>query len=399
LIAIQGIAIATLVGMDGSPGWRAVRVLIVASVIVASIRVARRGGGAGVSLTELVLGIAGTVAGAGIGVLYLVKVGASLETVTGLTALATGGVLLVRGAAALTRRLPGWWRLLALPAALALLVFVLYPMTLAVNVTNRPATSLGPALPSDLGLSYEEVTVRTSDGLRLSGWFVPSRNESAVLLLHGAGSTRSSVLDHGGVLARRGYGVLMLDTRGHGRSEGQAMDLGWSGDLDIAAAISFLRRRPDVDPDRVALVGLSMGGEQAIAALGSDPRIRAVVAEGVTGMQAADHGWLPGGINGVAQRGLEWMLYTAADLMTDASKPTPMRDAIAEAAPTPILIIAGGAERDEANAGRWFREASPTSVDLWVVPGAGHTQGLATQPARWEARVTRFLDAVLRGAG
>ena len=37
-----------------------------------------------------------------------------------------------------------------------------------------------------------------------------------------------------------------------------------------------------------------MGGEQAIAATGSDPRIRAVVAEGVTRMQVADHGWLTG---------------------------------------------------------------------------------------------------------
>ena len=39
---------------------------------------------------------------------------------------------------------------------------------------------------------------------------------------------------------------------------------------------------------------LSMGGEQAIAATGSDPRIRAVVAEGVTGMHVADHGCLTG---------------------------------------------------------------------------------------------------------
>ena len=46
--------------------------------------------------------------------------------------------------------------------------------------------------------------------------------------------------------------------------------------------------------------------------MGSDPRIRAVVAEGVTGLQVADHGWLPHGIDGALQRGMEWVLNTPA---------------------------------------------------------------------------------------
>ena len=260
-------------------------------------------------------------------------------------------------------------------------MFVLYPLTVAVNATNRPATSLGPGLPSDHGLAYEDVVVRTEDGVRLSGWYVPSRNGAAVVMLHGAGSTRSAVLAHGVVLARHGYGVLMLDTRGHGRSEGRAMDFGWFGDPDIHAAVSFLARRPDVDAERIGVVGLSMGGEQAIAAAGSDPRIKVVVAEGVTGMQAADHGWLPRGVNGAIERGLEWVLFEAADLMTDASKPMPMRDAIAAEGPKSLLLIAGGATTSEADAGRWLRAVSPSRVDLWIVRGSGHTEALATDPA------------------
>jgi uncharacterized protein len=45
------------------------------------------------------------------------------------------------------------------------------------------------------------------------------------------------------VLARHGYGVLLFDARGHGRSEGRAMDFGWFGDLDVSAAVSFLVAR------------------------------------------------------------------------------------------------------------------------------------------------------------
>jgi len=89
----------------------------------------------------------------------------------------------------------------------------------------------------------------------LSGWYVPSRNRAAVVLLHGASSTRSNVLDHALVLAGRGYGVLLYDARGHGRSGGRAMELGWYGDRDIAAAVDYLEKRNDVDPPRIAALG------------------------------------------------------------------------------------------------------------------------------------------------
>jgi predicted alpha/beta hydrolase len=66
------------------------------------------------------------------------------------------------------------------------------------------------------------------------------------------------------VLARHGYGALLTDTRGHGRSGGHAMDFGWWGGRDIAAAVSFLSRQPSVRAGQIAVLGESMGGEQAL---------------------------------------------------------------------------------------------------------------------------------------
>ena len=106
----------------------------------------------------------------------------------------------------------------------------------------------------------------TADGVRLSAWHVPSANGAAVVLRHGATSTRSNTLDEMVVLARHGYGVLATDARGHGRSGGMAMDWGWLGDLDTAAAVTYLSRRPDVDAHRIAVPGLSLGGEEALGA-------------------------------------------------------------------------------------------------------------------------------------
>ena len=392
---VEAAALMILVASDGPPTGSILRAGVVLAITAWALLIGLRGGQVRAGLTMAGLGVVGIVEGAGIGGVYLVKVGLAVVTVAGLVALAAGLVLLVGGGVVLTWTLRGWWRLLAIPASLALLVFVLYPLTIAVNATNRPATPLGTSSPSDHGLRYEDVVVRTSDGVALSGWYVPSSNGAAVLMLHGAGSTRSAVLRHGVVLAGHGYGVLMIDTRGHGRSEGRAMDFGWYAGTDVPAALSFLSGRPDVAADRIGVVGLSMGGEQAISAAAPDPRVRVVIAEGVTGMQAADHGWLPGGFAGAIERGLEWVQYEASDLLTDASKPTPMRDAIAAMGSKPLLIIAGGATTSEADAGRWLRAVSPSSVDLWIVSGAGHTQAFATDPAGWEARVLGHLDAAL----
>ena len=61
-------------------------------------------------------------------------------------------------------------------------------------------------------------------------------------------------------------------------------------------------------------------------------------------------------------------------------RPVGIPDSIRAAAQRPVLITAAGAVPGEPVAGRWFHAASPATVQLWVVPHAGHTQGLATAP-------------------
>ena len=216
-----------------------------------------------------------------------------------------------------------------------------------------------------------------------------------MVLLAGSGSTRTAVLGQAAVLARHGYGALLVDGRGHGLSGGHAMDFGWWGGRDLAAAVSFLARQPGVQAGKIAELGESMGGEQALAAMGADPRIRAVVAEGVEGQQYADRGWRLQDITGVIDRGVDWVQYTAAGLISGAPRPMSIPDAIRAAALRPVLIVAGGTVASEPVAARWFRAASPATVQVWVVPHAGHTQGLATAPQAWEAHVIGFLNAAL----
>jgi uncharacterized protein len=396
VMAAEGIAFAVLAGLNGSAVWQVARVLVILAVTALAVWFTGRAGRAGRGAAALLLGIAGTVVGAGVGSAHLAKAGLDVAAVLAAIVLVTGLVLLIWGAAALIRATPGWWRLLAIPAALALLQFVLMPLTYAFHATNRPPGALGTGTPAQYGLTYQNVAFRTADGVRLSAWYIPARNGAAVVLLPGAGSTRTAVLGQAAVLARHGYGALLVDGRGHGLSGGHSMDFGWWGGRDLAAAVSFLAAQPGLGAGKLAVLGESMGGEGALAAAGSDPRIRAVVAEGVTGQQLADHGWRPNDITGTIDRGWEWVQFTAAGLLSGAPRPVSIRDGIRAAAPRPALIIAGGAVASEPVAARWFQAASPAAVQVWVVPHAGHTQGLATAPGAWETHVIGFLNTALK---
>ncbi len=340
--------------------------------------------------------MAAAAAGAGIGIRHLQKTGLTLPTVTGLTLLAIGLVLLGYAAVVAWKTLHGWWRLGLVPVAVVVLVMVA-SAAVAVMYAVVPPTALGPGTPADEGLDYRNVTFSTSDGVELSGWFVPSRNGAAVVLKHGAGSTRTATIRHAGVLARHGYGVLMVDARGHGRSGGAGMDIGWFGDQDTAASVTFLARQDGVDAAKIGVVGLSMGGEEAIGAAGVDPRIRAVVAEGATGRTAADNDDVrPEDYASTLERGVDWFMYGLTDLLTEASPPASLRSSVAASADTEFLLVAAGTVEAEVRAADSIRSADPRRVEVWTVARAAHTQGLATAPEAWERRVVGFLDGQLQ---
>ncbi len=341
-------------------------------------------------------GIVGLTAGIAFGPGHIVWAGVTWQAVAGLLLLAAGVVLLLTG---IPRLLPGRTRgqfiaRMALALAAAVTVWTLTP---AVVATNPPHIPSGDEKPEGFGLTAREVELLTSDGIKLGAWYVPSTNGAAVILRHGAGSTGSDVLAHAAALVHHGYGVLVTDARGHGMSGGRGMEFGWYGDLDIAAAVTFLLGQPDVDSDRIAVLGLSMGGEEAIGAAASEPRIAAVVAEGATARTAADKAWFADvyAWRGRAQLVLERIQYGVADLLTPASPPATLAASARDASPKPLLLITADEIADEGHAAEYIREHSPDNVTVWTVPGAGHTEGLTVAPVLWEETVVDFLDAAL----
>jgi uncharacterized protein len=380
--------------------WRLVRVLVVVAIgaLAVSVRDGPRGPWA---MTVSFLGIVTFVAGAGIGIPH-VAAGSWAMGVAGLLALVSGTVLLLTVATEFWGTTRRWGRAGIVLAGLAIAQWILFPASVAVFATNRAPTPLPARGPADVGLEYREVTLTTADGVTLGAWYAPSTNGAALVLLHGSGSTRADVLDHAEVLSARGYGVLLLDARGHGDSEGHAMDLGWYGDADLAAAVDHLVASPDVTGG-VGAVGMSMGGEEAIGAAAAIPELEAVVAEGATGRRGTD--WLPlqpAGIGRWSSAVFYAVQDVTASVLSGAGPPIDLHGAVVAAAPTPMLLIAAGEVPREGVAGRRLEEAAPDRVELWEVPDVEHTGGLAAEADGWTSRVGAFLDRALlheRGGG
>ncbi len=326
------------------------------------------------------LGVLLTVAGvtcvaAGVGLLpHLIDDTFSPTAVVSIVLTVGGVALMVLGAARLlggTRRPIRLAGGIGLAVVLAVGVWLIAPPVAATHVPPSAISST----PADHGLVADSITLSTADDVELAGWYVSGSNGAAVVLLHGAGSTRSEVLDQADVLARNDYGVVMIDARGHGDSGGTAMDFGWYGDLDIAAGIEYLRAQDEVDPDRIGLVGMSMGGEEAIGAAASVPSIGAVIAEGATGRTAADKSWLSNeyGWRGAVQEQFEKAQFWVADYLTESAPPISLRTAVADSGDTPFLLITAGEVPDEQSAAEFIAAAAPDRVDVWNVEGSAHT--------------------------
>jgi dipeptidyl aminopeptidase/acylaminoacyl peptidase len=254
--------------------------------------------------------------------------------------------------------------------------------------------------PAALGLEYEDVTLRTEDDLRIAAWYVPSENGATIIVVHGLGTNRTSVLGIAQNLAVRGYGVFLPELRAHGNSEGTVSSLGVREVRDIRASMRYLQSRPEVDQERIGIWGASLGGATALLAAGEIEEIRAVVVDSSFSSieWVAEHQFekierLPGWLAPLVVALGSWQ----ADV--DARDVAPIRS-VGAISPRPLLIIHGLADELFAveNAVLLAEAAGPTA-ELWILPGVSHTAAYLTDPTAYIDRVATFFKQSLPGDG
>ena len=347
------------------------------------------------ALLAISLGLLGIVIGSVEAVYYGPDQGLSGDDFTGLLAAAGGLVLVLLGirTAWRSRRLddsrPRRYARRALLGVVFVLGawFVLFPLGLAYGFTHvaRLKTTDG-----NLGAPYEPVSFRAHDGLRLDGWFVPSRNGATVIVYPGKRGTQN----HARMLVRNGYGALVFDRRGEGTSEGDPNALGWGFDQDLLGAFAYLRSRDDVDPDRIGGLGLSVGGEALLETAAETDDVKAVVSDGA-GWRSVREDTIGLKAKDVPEMVLDAVTTAGMTVFSDRLPP-PNLKTVAGRIEAPVFLIYathGAAGEDNSPV---YRDALRGPSQLWKID-TSHTHGLPARPREYERRVVDFFDRTLLG--
>jgi fermentation-respiration switch protein FrsA (DUF1100 family) len=243
--------------------------------------------------------------------------------------------------------------------------------------------------PDRVGLIYEDVYVASADGVQLHAWFLPAQGEArgTVFFLHGNAENISTHLGYVYWLPARGFNVFLLDYRGYGLSQGAPFLAGVLDDVD--AGFKALLARPDVDRERIVVLGQSLGGSLAAYYVAHTPLrsyVRALAIESTfpsyryIAREKFGSFWIT------------WPLqYPLSWTIDDDYSPI---NVIKQISPIPLLVIHGDADDIvPVHHGRRLYEEAREPKEWWLVPGGGHTQ--AFRRAEFRDRFVAYLTRTL----
>lgn len=303
----------------------------------------------------------------------------------------------------------GLWRitktvLIWLAVQIALTYVALNLLTAAYFARPRRdfADSVNPGAYSwHTAMAYQDVQFSArGDDTVIAAWYIPVTGATrALVLVHGKDSSRTDeffgrFIELAAGLRARGFAVLMIDLRGHGRSSDAFSGFGLTERRDVLGAVDWLRNR-GFAPAQVGLLGVSMGGAAALGAMADDSAIGALVTDSVFSdvVDAARTIWTrltrtPGQL---IYPGL-WLARSVSGVDFWSARPV---DDLRRIGTRPVLLIQGADDILVPVAqARALHAASPTS-QYWEVAAADHGGSYRAQPAAYVERVAAFFDASL----
>jgi fermentation-respiration switch protein FrsA (DUF1100 family) len=252
-----------------------------------------------------------------------------------------------------------------------------------------------------VGAQREDFSIRAPDGALLRGWLVrpiPAPQNASpldlVLLFHGVADNRVGVIGQAEFFLRAGYGVLMMDSRAHGESEGTFATYGWEERDDVRAIVAALGE--EAHPRCIFALGVSMGASIALQAAADEPRIVAVAAESpFSDLREAAYDYAgfhfsPWIGRTVFRPAVETGLFAAGRKAGFRASDVSAVRAVTSR-PFPILLIADGMDTTlPPRHAQAIYDAATGPRQLWSVQYASHASAMGIAPAEYSNRVLSF---------
>ena len=278
-----------------------------------------------------------------------------------------------------------------------LLVFIGLPYLISTLYTGSVGSRRkAQNTPAEYGLAYEDVTLTTSDGLKLAAWHIPNETgRGTVIYCHGHLNHRGQMLDQAAFLHEHGFGGVLFDFRRHGDSEGDLTTFGYYEWRDVQAALRYaIDNRGEGEP--VILWGVSMGAATALLTAAEESGIDAVIAESsfyaasetlrsdlkrMFGLPTVPFGFLTGTIT-------ELRVGIEIDSLDIGRAAPGLRDVY-------VLLVGGTADRRMplSNNERLYELIPGTKKDMLVVDGATHGDIWEMGREVYGDKILQFLTA------
>ena len=234
------------------------------------------------------------------------------------------------------------------------------------NIIKPPQKKLW-ALPSDIGMKYENVQFPARDGVRIAGWFIPAADDrqhgATLIMTHGwmwnrlglpandllsriDGSTPLDLLRFAYGLHQEGFNLLMIDFRNHGESASTPpVTFGLHESADLLGAVDYLNGRSDINNNRIGSIGFSMGANTILYTLPQTDQIKAAIAVQPTSVGVFTRRYgreLLGPLGGVVVTLSELIYRRRGGIPFNAMQPA---FPAAAAGDVPILYVQGDGDR------------------------------------------------------
>jgi len=234
--------------------------------------------------------------------------------------------------------------------------------------------------PEDVNLEYEDVRIQTSDGLSLQAWFIPGEpgTEPGLtwLWFHGNGGNLGHRIGELALAHHRiDANIFIFDYRGYGKSEGTPSEKGTY--LDSRAVIEYLSSRPDVDPERIAYMGHSLGAAVAIELALNQPPMAMVLVSPFASVRDMANLTLPFPPAG-------WLVRNHYDNLTRIRQLN-----------VPLLVLHGDQDKTvPISQGRKLYEAANEPKMFQALEGAAHNDTYEVGGDKYWGTIETFLTDV-----
>lgn len=243
--------------------------------------------------------------------------------------------------------------------------------------------------------NYEDLFINSKDNLKLHNFLIKNENKSNkwVIAVHGYTSQGTYIASYAQNFYDMGYNIIIPDLRGHGKSEGTYIGMGWDERFDIIDLINYIN--DNFKDSQIVLFGVSMGAATVMSTSGEKlpSNVKAIIEDcGYTSTWSQ----FAYQLKALFKLPSFPMMHTASIIcklrsgyfISEASPIKQIKNSI-----TPTLFIHG----DKDSFVPFFMldelyNASPVEKEKLIIPGAKHARASYVNPKLYWETVENFLE-------